>query len=56
MREWDLEHGHKYESALAACSSLQAAILRALKVENGAAMKHFYIALTLLGTRSVARD
>ena len=33
-----LEHDHKYDSALAGCSSLQAAMLRALKIENGAAM------------------
>ena len=35
IREWDLEHGHRYDSALAGCSSLQAAVLRALKIENG---------------------
>ena len=35
VREWDLATGHAYDSALAGCSSLQAAVTRALKVENG---------------------
>ena len=39
IREWDLEHGHMYDSALAGCSSLQAAVLRALKIENGTAQQ-----------------
>ena len=30
LREWDLEHGHLFDSALAGSSSLQAAVLRAL--------------------------
>ena len=39
IREWDVAHGHIYDSALAGCSSLQAAVLRALKIENGNAMR-----------------
>ena len=39
IREWDLAHGHIYDSALAGCSSLQAAVLRALKIENGNARR-----------------
>ena len=35
IREWDREHGHMFDSALADSSSLQAAVLRALKIENG---------------------
>ena len=35
IREWDLAEGHFYDSALAGSSSLRAAVLRALKVENG---------------------
>ena len=37
IRDWDLEHGHRYDSALAGCSSLRAAVLRARKIENGIA-------------------
>ena len=40
IREWDAAHGHMYDSALAGSSSLQAAVLRALKIENGNAMGH----------------
>ena len=38
IREWDLEHGHPYDSALAGCSSLRVVVLRALKIENGRAL------------------
>ena len=34
IREWDPAHGHFYDSALAGNSSLRAAVLRALKIEN----------------------
>ena len=40
IREWDAAHGHLYDSALAGSSSLQAAVLRALKIENGNAKGH----------------
>ena len=39
IRDWDLAHGHVYDSALAGCSSLQAAVFRALKIENGNARR-----------------
>ena len=35
IREWDLAKGHFYDSALAGSSSLRAAVLRTLRVENG---------------------
>ena len=38
IREWDLEHGHRYDSALAGSSSLRAAVMRAVKIENAVAM------------------
>ena len=38
LRDWDLAEGHRYDSALAGNSSLRAAVLRALKVENATAM------------------
>ena len=38
IREWDLEHGHRYDSALAGCSSLRAAVLREFKTENATAI------------------
>ena len=38
IREWDLEHGHMYDSALACRLSLRAAALRALKIEDANAM------------------
>ena len=34
IREWDLEHEHFYDSALAGNSTLRAAVMRALKSEN----------------------
>ena len=37
IRAWDAEKGSFYDSALAGSSSLRAAVLRALKVENGCA-------------------
>ena len=37
IREWDLAKGHFWDSALAGNSSLRAALIRALKVENGVA-------------------
>ena len=35
IREWDLARVHFYDSALAGSSSLRAAVMRALRVENG---------------------
>ena len=35
IREWDAKEGSFWDSALAGSSSLQAAVERALKVENG---------------------
>ena len=37
IRAWDLAKGHFWDSALAGNSSLRAAVMRALKVENGVA-------------------
>ena len=59
IRERDLEHGHRFDSALAGCSSLRAAVLRALKIENATAhgkdcahmlwdMDKFYDSINLL--------
>ena len=53
IREWDAKAGHHWDSAMAGSSSLRAAVLRALRCENGAArgehvahelwdMKQFY--------------
>ena len=35
IREWDLKESHFWDSALSGSSSLRAAVLRALRVENG---------------------
>ena len=37
IRDWDIENGHPFDSALAGCSPLRAAVMRALKMENSAA-------------------
>ena len=37
VRSWDAATGHFWDSALAGSSSLRAAVMRALKVENGVA-------------------
>ena len=69
IRERDLEHGHRFDSALAGCSSLRAAVLRALRIENATAqakdcahqlwdMDKFYdsINLAILSKELLARD
>ena len=38
IREWDLEEGHRYDSALAGSSSLRAAGIRTFKIENATAL------------------
>ena len=59
IREWDLAEGHCYDSALAGNSSLRAAVMRALKIENATAagmhvghllwdMEKFYDSVDLL--------
>ena len=59
IREWDLSEGHRYDSAMAGSSSLRAAVIRALKIENATAigmhighllweMEKFYDSIDLL--------
>ena len=38
IREWDLNEGHRYDSALAGSSSLRVAVIRVIKIENATAM------------------
>ena len=69
IREWDAAKGHFWDSALAVSSSLRAAVLRALKVENGSMrgawvghllwdMAKFYdsVHLNILGEELIERD
>ena len=48
IREWDLAKSHFYDSALAGASSLRAAVLRALRIENGC-MRSAFVAQLLWG-------